>query len=52
MIAVVDSNDSSGLRMLTNVVDCDLKALQIGDALKVYWHDTPDGVAIPRFTLA
>jgi uncharacterized protein len=52
VIAVVDINDSPGVRMLTNVVDCDLEALQIGDALKVYWHDTPDGVAIPRFTLA
>jgi uncharacterized protein len=51
VIAVVDINDSPGVRMLTNVVDCNLEALQIGDALKVYWHDTPDGVTIPRFTL-
>ena len=50
VIAVVDIDDSPGVRMLTNVVGCEFDTLLIGVALEVYWHDTAHGVTIPRFT--
>jgi uncharacterized protein len=52
VLAVVDIDDAPGVRMLTNVVGCDFDALQVGDALTIYWHDTEGGVTIPRFTFA
>lgn len=50
VIAVVDIDDAPGVRMLTNVVDCDFDALEIGTKFKVFWHDASDSVTIPRFT--
>lgn len=38
-----------GVRMLTNVVDCDPDGLRIGQAVEVVFHDTGEGVALPRF---
>jgi hypothetical protein len=34
---------------MTNIVDCDVDALQIGDAVEVTFHDTGQGAALPRF---
>lgn len=32
-----------GPRILTNIVDCDLQALRIGQAVRLVWRPGPDG---------
>jgi uncharacterized OB-fold protein len=41
-----------GPTMLTNIVDCDLDSVAIGQAVKVVLRARPDGVAVPLFTPA
>jgi uncharacterized protein len=38
-----------GPRVLTNVVDCDLEKLEVGQAVEVVFHPTSNGAALPRF---
>ncbi|HUZ78947.1 MAG TPA: Zn-ribbon domain-containing OB-fold protein [Chloroflexota bacterium] len=38
-----------GPRILTNIVDCDLASLAIGQPVEVVFHDTGQGAALPRF---
>jgi len=40
-----------GPRILTNFVDCDFRALAIGQAVKIKWTAT-DGLPVPTFTPA
>jgi uncharacterized OB-fold protein len=40
---------AEGPRVMTNIVDCDIDALQIGDPVEVVFHDTGQGAALPRF---
>lgn len=39
-----------GVTMLTNIVDCDLDALRIGDRVRVCFKPAEGGTAIPMFT--
>jgi uncharacterized OB-fold protein len=39
-----------GVTMLTNIVDCDLDALRIGDRVKVCFKLAEGGAAVPMFT--
>ena len=39
-----------GVTLITNIVDCDLDALAIGQRVKVVFRDTGEGCAIPYFT--
>lgn len=41
-----------GVTMLTNIVDCDLDALRIGDRVKVCFKLAEGGAAVPMFTPA
>lgn len=41
-----------GPRMMTNIVDCDFAALEIGGEVEVVFHKTPEAAALPRFRLA
>lgn len=41
-----------GVTLLSNVVDCDLDALRIGDRLRVVFKPAAEGHAVPFFTLA
>ena len=41
-----------GVTMLTNLVDCDLDALRIGQAVKVVFKPTDGGPPVPMFTKA
>lgn len=41
-----------GVTMLTNIVDCDLDALRIGQRVKVCFKPADGGAAIPMFTPA
>jgi uncharacterized OB-fold protein len=38
--------------MLTNIVDCDLDTVKIGQKVKVTFKNTEGGVAMPVFTPA
>jgi uncharacterized OB-fold protein len=38
-----------GPRMLTNIVDCDVESLAVGQAVEVVFHATGQGAALPRF---
>ena len=39
-----------GVRMLTNLVDCDLDTLHIGQRVRVVFKATSDGTMVPCFT--
>lgn len=41
-----------GPRLMTNIVDCDPETVAIDAPVRVVWHDTGEGNALPRFTLA
>jgi hypothetical protein len=45
--AVVDLDE--GPRMMTNVVDCEFDALEIGMPLEVLFQETSEDVTIPVF---
>lgn len=39
-----------GPRMMTNIVDCDVDEVAVGQAVHVVFHDTGEKSALPRFT--
>lgn len=41
-----------GPRVMTNIVDCDPEALEVGQAVQVVFHDTGQGSALYRFAPA
>jgi len=41
-----------GVTMMTNIVDCDLDAIRIGQAVKVVFKPTEGGPPVPMFTAA
>jgi uncharacterized OB-fold protein len=43
---------AEGPRVLTNIVDCDPKAITIGAAAKLVWKPSEGGAPVPFFTLA
>lgn len=38
-----------GPRIMTNIVDCDPEAVDIGQTVSVVFHDTGQGAKLPRF---
>ena len=49
VVAVVALEDSGGLRMISNLVDVNLEALEIGAQVELVWEDMSPDLAIPRF---
>jgi uncharacterized protein len=43
---------AEGVSMLTNIVDCDLDAIRIGQTVRVVFKPTEGGPAVPMFTPA
>jgi uncharacterized OB-fold protein len=41
-----------GVTMMTNIVDCDLDAIRIGQPVRVVFRPTDGGPPVPMFTLA
>lgn len=41
---------AEGPTMLTNIVDCDLDAIRIGQTVKLVWVETASGPPVPCFT--
>ncbi len=46
-VALVDLDD--GIRMMTNVVDCDAGSVTIGQRVTVCWEPLSDGRNLPLF---
>ncbi|MEM7326788.1 MAG: Zn-ribbon domain-containing OB-fold protein [Actinomycetota bacterium] len=49
VVAYVELDE--GPRVMTNIVDCDPADVAIGSTVRVVWHDTGEGTALPRFTI-
>ncbi len=50
VVAYVELDE--GPRLMTNIVDGDPAAVAVDAKVRVVWHDTGEGSALPRFTLA
>ncbi len=40
---------AEGPRIMTNIVDCDVETVKIGQAVELVFHDTGQGMALARF---
>lgn len=40
---------AEGPRLMTNIVDCDVEDVHVGQRVAVVFHDTGEGTALPRF---
>jgi uncharacterized OB-fold protein len=49
VVALVDLEGAPGVRMFTNIVECDPEAVRIGQTVEVVFDDVADDVTIPRF---
>jgi uncharacterized OB-fold protein len=50
--AAIDADGAPGMRFISNVVDCDPDAVQIGMKVKVVWHRVSDTLTLPLWTPA
>jgi uncharacterized OB-fold protein len=41
---------AEGVAMMTNIVDCDLDSIRIGQAVRVVFKPTDGGPPVPMFT--
>lgn len=48
-VVELDGTQGAGARMLVNLIECDVDALAIGDAVEVVWEHVSDEMATPRF---
>ena len=49
LVAIVDIEEQDGLRLTTNLVDCEMEDVEIGMRLKVRFEAREDGIFIPLF---
>ena len=49
VIAIVKLPDAGDVKLITNIIDCDVESLEIGQELEVVWSDDNGGAAAPRF---
>ena len=49
LIAQVQLDEQPGLRLTTNLVECEPGDARIGMAVEVTFEDRDDGVAVPQF---
>jgi uncharacterized OB-fold protein len=47
--AVIELPDAGGVRLVSNMVECEIEQLAIGMPVTVLFDGLPDGVAVPRF---
>lgn len=50
--ALVTLSDAPTIRLISNIVDVPISAISVGAEVRVVWVHLPDGVVVPRFTLA
>lgn len=49
VVAIVDIEEQPGLRLTTNLVDCEIEDVHIGMPVKVCFEARDDGIYIPLF---
>jgi uncharacterized OB-fold protein len=49
VIAVVELAEQPGLKLITNIVEADLAAIEIGDEVQVTWRQLDDEFTLPVF---
>jgi uncharacterized OB-fold protein len=49
VLALVEFDDAPGIRLLTNIVDCDPDTIRSGQSVEVAWDDVSDEATVPRF---
>ena len=49
VVGLVELDGAPGVRLVTNIVDCDPDVLRVGDPLEVVWDDLGDDRTVPRF---
>lgn len=47
--AVIEPDDGGGVRLVSNLVGMEVDAIHVGMAVRLVWHRTADGVALPLF---
>jgi uncharacterized OB-fold protein len=45
----LDGTQGAGARMVCNIVDVDVDALRIGDAVEIVWEHVNEEMSVPRF---
>ena len=48
-VAIVELPEQEGLRLTTNIVNCELDAIEIGMSLRVTFESIDDGIFLPLF---
>ena len=48
-VVELDGTQGAGARMLVNIIECDVDALSIGDAVEIVWEHVNDEMTTPRF---
>jgi len=51
-VVIVVELEGAGVRLLSNLVDCDPAAVRVGMAVELVWEDMGPGLALPRFRAA
>lgn len=50
VVAAVTFEGVDGVRLVTNITDCDPDSIRIGMPVELWWDDIGDGMHLPRFT--
>lgn len=48
-VAIIELPDAGGVRIASNIVECDPKDLKVGMPVKVVFEDVTDEVTLPKF---
>jgi uncharacterized OB-fold protein len=49
VVAIVEMVEQEGLRLMTNIVNCEIEDVEIGMPVKVCFEELPDGAFLPLF---
>jgi len=49
LVAIVEIPEQAGLRLTTNLIDCDVDSVRIGMPLRVVFEEADDGIYLPLF---
>ena len=49
LVAIVEIPEQAGLRLTTNLIDCDVDSVRIGMPLRVIFEEADDGIYLPLF---
>ena len=49
--AIIELPEAGGVRLISNIVDCPVSAIEVGAACEVVWNDVAAGYTLPLFRL-